>query len=175
MAEEEQDSKANRPIAGLPKNPLPFVEVICKGSGKTRRFASGTEAGFAVSLINKKFDGGPLGLYIEAVKEGEEPVSFGPNSVLVDYGPGWKLQTVTESEGLRKREFNRPTASRSPPATGFDGSNPMKGRVSQDSEPVISFSYFGKILLAFVLIFVMGAVFTLALENLPRLILFINS
>lgn len=43
------------------------------------------------------------------------------------------------------------------------------------SQPVISYLYVGKILLALILIFAMGAVLTLALENLPRLILFINS
>ncbi|XP_028104417.1 uncharacterized protein LOC114303497, partial [Camellia sinensis] len=75
----------------------------------TRRFAAGTEAGFAVSLINRKLDGGPMALHIEAVKEGEEPVSFGPNSVLVEYGDGWKLQTVTQVEGIWKAESNRAT------------------------------------------------------------------
>lgn len=56
----------------------------------------GTEAGFAVSLINKKLGAGdPLSLHIEAVKEGEEPISFGPSSALVDYGSGWRLQTVS--------------------------------------------------------------------------------
>ena len=64
-----------------------------------RRFAIGTEAGFAVSLINKKLGmGDPLALHIEAVKQGEEPVHFGPNSVLVDYGNDWILQTVTQVE-----------------------------------------------------------------------------
>ena len=76
-----------------------FVEVICKSSGRTRQFAAGTEAGFAIYLINKKLDTGvPLALHIEAVKEGKEPVSFSPNAVLVDYGDGWKLETVTEVE-----------------------------------------------------------------------------
>lgn len=64
-----------------------------------RRFAIGTEAGFAVSLINKKLVmGDPLALHIEAIKQGEEPINFGPNSVLVDYGNGWILQTVTQVE-----------------------------------------------------------------------------
>lgn len=78
------------------------MEVICKSSGKKRRFAAGTEAGFAVDVINRKLDGGvvPLVSRIEAVKEGEEPISFGPNSVLVDYGQGWKLETVTELKGV---------------------------------------------------------------------------
>ncbi|CAK9141776.1 unnamed protein product [Ilex paraguariensis] len=67
--------------------------------GKTRRFAAGTNAGFALNLINRKLESGvPLATHIEAVKGGEEPVSFGPNSVLVDYGHDWKLQTVTETE-----------------------------------------------------------------------------
>ncbi|KAL0458590.1 UNVERIFIED_CONTAM: hypothetical protein Slati_0486200 [Sesamum latifolium] len=91
-----------------PNLPRAFLEVVCKSSGKNRRFSVGTEAGFAVKLINKKLrnddDGGGgnglLASYIEAVKEGEEePVSFGPSSLLVDYGPGWKLQTVIEPHG----------------------------------------------------------------------------
>lgn len=73
------------------------MEVKCKSSGKIRRFAEGTDAGFAVSLINRKLDNGaPKSLLIEAIKEGEEPISFGPNSLLVNYGDGWKLHTVTE-------------------------------------------------------------------------------
>ncbi|CAL5435583.1 unnamed protein product [Camellia sinensis] len=170
---EEQESKVNPPIpAADPPNPsLPIVEVICKSSGKTRRFAAGTEAGFAVSLINRKLDGGPMALHIEAVKEGEEPVSFGPNSVLVEYGDGWKLQTVTGVEGIWKAESNRATIGRIRSAVISDASHHMKERSSKP----ISLWYIGKILLAFVFIFVMGAIFSLALENLPRLILFINS
>lgn len=54
-----------------------------------------------MNLINRKLnDGLPLALYIESVKEGEEPVNFGPNSVLKCYGDGWKLQTVTETQGI---------------------------------------------------------------------------
>lgn len=49
--------------------------------------------------MNRELNGGnPLSLYIEAVKDGEEPVAFGPYSVLVDYGYGWKLQTVTGAD-----------------------------------------------------------------------------
>ncbi|KAJ0817769.1 hypothetical protein HanPI659440_Chr00c05g0714771 [Helianthus annuus] len=85
-------------------NFLQYLEVNCTSSSKIRRFSAGTEAGFALHLINKKLDDGlPVASYIEAVKEGEEPVSFGPNSVLVCYGHGWKLQTVTEPEGARAR------------------------------------------------------------------------
>lgn len=83
------------------------MEVKCKSSSKIRRFAEGTEAGFAVSLINRKLDkGAPKALHIEAIKEGdEEPISFGPSSVLVDYGHGWKLQTVTKLDFPGKFDF----------------------------------------------------------------------
>ena len=47
--------------------------------------------------------------------------------------------------------------------------------MERTAKPVISSVYIGKIILAFILIFVLGAIFTLALENLPRLILFIKS
>lgn len=59
----------------------------------------GTEAGFAVSVMNRKLDLGlglPLAIHIEAIKEGQEPITFGPNSVLLNYGDGWTLQTVTD-------------------------------------------------------------------------------
>ncbi|KAM7500055.1 hypothetical protein LguiA_024469 [Lonicera macranthoides] len=167
MAEEREDSsKVKYP------SPL-FVEVICKSSGKKRRFAASTEAGFAVDVINRKLDGGgiPLASRIEAVKEGEEPISFGPNSVLVDYGQGWKLETVTESKVGPRKEESIDTGKRGPPVEGLNGS----GSTEKISQPVISFAYLGKILIAFVMMFVLGAVFTLALENLPGLILYINS
>ena len=86
---------------------MQFLEVVCQSSGKKSRFAAGTKAGFAVFLINKKLGiGFPLALHIEAVKEGEEPISFGPEAVLVNYGNGWKLQTVTEVDfpGIGKGE-----------------------------------------------------------------------
>ncbi|XP_052302626.1 uncharacterized protein LOC7482379 isoform X7 [Populus trichocarpa] len=165
MAEQqEEDSKVNSPPP-----PPPFLEVICKSLGKTSRFAAGTKAGFAVSLINRKLDvGAPFVLHIEAVKDGEEPISFGPDAVLVDYGNDWKLQTFTVLDyvGVRQAEhFQRI------PKQSSDGSRPAKTATN----PGISFLYMAKILVAFVLLFVLGASFTLALENLPRLILFINS
>ncbi|KAF8393717.1 hypothetical protein HHK36_019915 [Tetracentron sinense] len=99
---------------------LKFLEVVCKSSGKTRLFAVGTEAGFALSLINRKLDFGvPLALHIEAVKEGEEPVSFGPNSILVDYGDSWKLQTVMD-EGIEKRKRIHPTPEQEQFPTGME-------------------------------------------------------
>ena len=40
--------------------------------------------------------GSPSALHIEALKDGEEPIAFGPNSLLVNYGDGWNLETVTD-------------------------------------------------------------------------------
>ncbi|KAL2249467.1 UNVERIFIED_CONTAM: hypothetical protein Sindi_2420400 [Sesamum indicum] len=174
MAEGKEGSEVKHP-----NPPQAFLEVVCKSSGKIRRFSVGTEAGFAVKLINKKllnYDGGGggnglLASYIEAVKEGEEePVSFGPSSLLVDYGRGWKLQTVIEPHGDKGGVHIGATRVRKSSANGADDSHSMRRTQSP-----ISFLYIGKILLAFLLIFVFGAVFTLALENLPRLILYINS
>ncbi|CAK7341547.1 unnamed protein product [Dovyalis caffra] len=165
MAEqEEEDSKVSSP-----QPPHPVLEVICKSLAKTSRFAAGTKAGFAVSLLNRKLDiGAPFVLHIEAVKDGEEPISFGPDAVLVDYGNGWKLQTVTVLDygGVRQTEHFPQI-----PTQNSDGSRPAKTA----SKPGIGFVYIAKIVVAFILLFVLGAIFTLALENLPRLILFINS
>ncbi|KAL3573863.1 hypothetical protein D5086_024476 [Populus alba] len=103
----------------------------------------------------------------KAVKDGEEPISFGPDAVLVDYGNGWKLQTFTVLDyGVRQAEHFQQI-----PKQSSDGSRPAKTATNTG----ISFLYMAKILVAFVLLFVLGASFTLALENLPRLILFINS
>ncbi|KAK7260004.1 hypothetical protein RIF29_25685 [Crotalaria pallida] len=80
----------------------PYVEVNCRSSGQTRRFAAGTEAGFAVSLINGKLKRTELvALHIEAVKYGEESIASGPNSILVNFGNGWKLHTVISSDSTR--------------------------------------------------------------------------
>ncbi|KAF9595716.1 hypothetical protein IFM89_003458 [Coptis chinensis] len=95
-----------------------FLEITCKSSGKVRRFSVGTEASFALQLINQKLDSvDPSALYIEAIKQGEEPISFGPNSVLIDYGDGWKLQTVTRQGSHRQKAMEEfPTAIE--PASG---------------------------------------------------------
>ncbi|KAL5708704.1 hypothetical protein ACHQM5_019470 [Ranunculus cassubicifolius] len=77
-----------------------FLEIECKSSGIIRRFSLGSPAEFAVHRINQLLEPGlPLASYIEAVKEGEEPITFGPQTVVVDYGDGWKLQTVV-TEGF---------------------------------------------------------------------------
>ncbi|XP_068651490.1 uncharacterized protein [Aristolochia californica] len=150
-----------------PSRPPPFVEVTCKSSGKKRRFAAGTQAGFALHLINRRRDVGvPPAFLIEAAKEGEEPVSFGPTSVLVDYGEGWRLQTIPE-EGyeaqVRKTEVK-------------DSAKFLhKGKSISGSPQKDNLLYGGKILLAFGFIFLIGGIFTLFLENLPGLIMFVNS
>ncbi|XP_076901166.1 uncharacterized protein LOC143555518 isoform X3 [Bidens hawaiensis] len=113
-----------------------------------------------------------MALYIEAVKEGQEPVSFGPNSLLVSYGHGWKLQTVTEPQvGARARASVRRTTDTESSPLGVNELHSTKGLLPS----VIGVQYIAKVLLAFVLLFVFGAVFTLALENLPRFLIFINS
>eukprot|EP00257_Ricinus_communis_P019749 XP_015578827.1 uncharacterized protein LOC8286495 [Ricinus communis] len=167
---EEQESNSLQPSPLLP--PL-FLQITCKSLDKTSRFAAGTKAGFAVSLINRKLGiEDPLVSHIEAIKDGEEPISFGPDANLVDYGNGWKLQTVTELDfaGVRKVERIRliPTQV---PNVNSDGSH----SAAAVPETGFGFLYIAKILVAFILMFVMGAVFTLALDNLPGMILLINS
>ncbi|KAK2638250.1 hypothetical protein Ddye_026045 [Dipteronia dyeriana] len=165
---DEESSKVNFP------QPPPFLEVECKISGKTSRYAAGTKAGFAVNLINKKLNcARPLALHIEAVKQGEEPVSFGPDALLVDYGDGWKMQSVTllDFTATWKGEGVVPIPERIPEAMDYEGGCPMY-RISKRG---ISAVYIGKILLAFLLMFVLGALFRVALENLPKFILFVNN
>lgn len=78
-----------------------YVEVRCTSSGKARRFASGIDAATAVSLINRRLKWrNARALHIEAVKEDEEPIVFAPNSILANYGDGWKLQTFTEADEI---------------------------------------------------------------------------
>ncbi|KAF5735179.1 hypothetical protein HS088_TW15G00679 [Tripterygium wilfordii] len=164
----EEPSEINYP------DPSPFLEVTCKSSGKISRFAVGTKAGFAVSLINRRLDiGMPLALHIEAVRNGEEPISFGPDAVLINFGNEWKLQTVIDADygGVRKAEgvhlipkFMSTVAS---------SGGPVQMKVVGRSG--VSCMYIAKILLAFILMFIVGGIFTFGLENLPRLILFINS
>ncbi|GMY20135.1 Maltase-glucoamylase, intestinal [Fagus crenata] len=157
-----------------PHPPPTFLEVKCKSSGKTRRFAVGTDAAFALSIINRKLDPStPLALHIEAFKEGEEPIAFGPNSPLVNYGHGWHLHTLTELDfhhPVPKGERVRPVTTRVSTVTSTDGSRPAEIVATP-----ISFLYIGKIILAFILIFLLGLIFTLALENLPGFILFVKS
>ncbi|KAJ6798660.1 uncharacterized protein M6B38_286090 [Iris pallida] len=105
MAEEEEDKSTSS---------HQFLEVLCNSSGKVRRFAAGTEAGYALYLINRKLEIGiPQAFHIEAVKDGEEPVSFGPNAILVSYGKDWKLQTVIE-KGYKEAKQMQQILKKSP-------------------------------------------------------------
>ena len=73
--------------------------MTCRSSGKVRRFAAGTTARYALHAINRKLEpGAPPALHVEAVRDGEEPVSFGPSTALADYDRGWRLQTVTAQD-----------------------------------------------------------------------------
>lgn len=189
-----QDSKSEAKRAQLLKSELiyaqqspKFMEVLCKSSGKIRRFSAGTEAGFAVSLINRKLisdcgGGGNVSLatYIEAVKEEEEPISFGPNSLLMDYGSGWTLQTVVESQGnagARVKALRKETYEDSDDSNykRMQSQSPIRNSERMQSNSPLSLVYFAKILLVFLLMFLFGAAFTLALEYLPELLLYINS
>ncbi|XP_042485568.1 uncharacterized protein LOC122065783 isoform X2 [Macadamia integrifolia] len=108
------------PLEPPPLRPPPFLEVVCRSSGSIRRFAAGTDAGFALSLINRKLGLGiPLASHIEAVKEGEEPVSFGPTSVLADYGEGWTLQTVVEEGHGKGKKADQPSPEHVPIAMAY--------------------------------------------------------
>ncbi|KAG0556261.1 hypothetical protein M758_11G038200 [Ceratodon purpureus] len=73
-----------------------FVEVIGP-DGKKKRFANGTRAGFAVERFNKLIpnDSKPV-VCIQAYKEGEEPIEFGPDVELILYDTAWVLQSVSE-------------------------------------------------------------------------------
>lgn len=75
---------------------LQFVEVIGP-DGKKKRFAKGTRAGFAVERFNKLIpnDSKPV-VCIQAYKEGEEPIEYGPDVELMLYDQAWTLQSVSE-------------------------------------------------------------------------------
>ncbi|ESW23478.1 hypothetical protein PHAVU_004G050600 [Phaseolus vulgaris] len=166
-----QPSSPSPPPQQTPR-PTPYVEVNCASSGKKRRFAAGTDAGFAVALINRKLKGTVVpASHIEAVKDGEVPIAFGPTSFLSDFGDGWKLQTVTltdlssevRNEQFQQMRMQAPGLVSGVPGTARSVSNP------------ITFVYIVKIIFAFILIFVLGAIFTLFLDNLPAFILSLKS
>ncbi|XP_020593856.1 uncharacterized protein LOC110033985 isoform X2 [Phalaenopsis equestris] len=173
MAEEEVDGK------GQPSpSQLPFLEVLCKSCGKVRRFASGTEAGFAVCLINSKLSfEAPPALYIEAAKDGEESICFGPKAALFNYGEGWKLQTVIEEA---MKEGYEAAASQKIPKQISSMMKPSEsryyiGKPAAGTDPTTGFQYFVKILIAFALMFVLGGALVVFLENLPWLIQLVSS
>ncbi|XP_020268479.1 uncharacterized protein LOC109843916 isoform X2 [Asparagus officinalis] len=125
-----------------------FMEVCCTSSGKIRRFAAGTEAGFALCVINKKIENGASpALYIEACKEGEEPITFGPNATLVNYGKEWKLQTVTE-RGFGEAKPMQQISKRFSNTMNLSSARSPNGTI-RASHASISFWYIGKIIFAF--------------------------
>ncbi|WOK98496.1 hypothetical protein Cni_G07208 [Canna indica] len=160
VASKREEERRNSPESSQ----SPYLEVFCKTSGKFRRFAVGTIAGFAVHVINRNLDfGDASALHVEAVKEGEEPVTFGPNAILVNYGSGWKLQTVTDEgndEAVRMQQMSKlfPEAMKSPDFQLKDMNQVNSG---------INFQYIGKISLVFAFMFLLGGILTFLLENLP--------
>ncbi|XP_062212410.1 uncharacterized protein LOC133913307 isoform X2 [Phragmites australis] len=155
--------QAGKDGAGDPPPPPPFLEVTCRSSGKVRRFAAGTTARYALHAINRKLEpGAPPALHVEAVRDGEEPISFGPAAPLADYGRGWRLQTVTAQDVPGIHETPHPDMKRGDAQTATD---------SLDRETLKSTSvYVAKIALAFVFLFLLGGLFTYLLEKLPDMI-----
>lgn len=77
-----------------------YVEVW--GPDKSsRRFAIGTRASFAVDRFNKKLvDAVKPVVCVEAYKEGEDPVEFGPDAPLMAMCT-WDLRVVQEGTDAR--------------------------------------------------------------------------
>uniref|UniRef100_A0ACD6A5R7 Uncharacterized protein n=1 Tax=Avena sativa TaxID=4498 RepID=A0ACD6A5R7_AVESA len=154
-----QDEAVHKDAAGSVPPP-PFLEVTCRSSGVVRRFAAGTTARYALHAVNRKLaPGAPAALHVEAAKDGEEPVCFGPTAPLADYGRGWRLQTVTEQDA-------------SAPDHTKKGDGDGKGGV-RDREALMNkgtSAYLAKIGLAFVFMFLIGGLFTYLLETIPDMI-----
>ncbi|XP_070021071.1 uncharacterized protein LOC107799842 isoform X1 [Nicotiana tabacum] len=172
MGEQKEETEVNQPT----DQSHSFVEVICKCTDKTWRFAAGTEAKFALKFINdSRIDSilaNPPVAYIEAVKDGEVSVIFGPNSILVNYGKGWKLQPATETTTGFSRGMPDDYAAAQPAYVPPVSDNSHSAR--RKSQAAVSPLYIGKILLVFFLMFLIGTLFTLFLENLPQIVQNLN-
>ncbi len=73
-----------------------FVE-ISGPDGMKKRFATGTKASFAVDRFNSILKDPNLSVVcIAAVKEGEDPIEFGPDVELILFDATWTLQIVQE-------------------------------------------------------------------------------
>ncbi|XP_066320391.1 uncharacterized protein [Miscanthus floridulus] len=135
-----------------------------KSSGKVRRFAAGTTARYALHAINRKLEpGAPPALHVEAVRDGEEPVSFGPSAALADYGRGWRLQTVTaqDASGIHH----------APHADTKQGDRQLSKEDAVDTEAIRgTYIYVAKIVLAFVFLFLLGGLLTYLLEVIPDML-----
>eukprot|EP01018_Ginkgo_biloba_P024212 Gb_22277 [translate_table: standard] len=150
-----------------------FLEILCPGDGRVRRFAAGTKAGFALDRINRKLPStvSPA-TCIEAVKEGEEHVEFGPNADLVIYGPDWRLQTLHEEDNVFKALDSSRYITQGK-KTFMYFSPEEKG--SKRPKPKLSVRYFAKIALAFCFIFLLAGTFTLLLQNIPNFLLYLQA
>lgn len=129
-------------------------------------------------LINSKLGYGvPPALYIEAAKDGEEPISFGPKAVLVNYGDGWKLQTAIEE--VLKESYEAASQKQQIPKQILSSMKSSErryiGKPTTGTSPTTSCQYFVKILIAFSLMFLLGGALVLFLENLPWLMQLLSS
>lgn len=77
---------------------LQFVEVVGP-DGEKKRFAEGTRAGFVVERFNKLSPNytKPV-VCIQAYKEGQESIEYGPEVELILHDRSWELQCVSECE-----------------------------------------------------------------------------
>lgn len=159
-----QDEAAHKDGAGN-AHPPPFLEVTCRSSGEVRRFAAGTTARYALHAVNRKLaPGSPAALHVEAAKDGEEPVCFGPTAPLADYGRGWRLQTVTEQDAQENHHA---------PPSGDTKEGGGEAKRARDREALVkkaTSAYLAKIGLAFLFIFLLGGLFTYLLETIPDMI-----
>lgn len=70
---------------------------VCGPDKSSRRFALGTRASFAVDRFNKKLvDAVKPVVCVEAFKEGEDPIEFGPDAPLMSMCT-WNLRVVQEA------------------------------------------------------------------------------
>ncbi|CAM0876240.1 unnamed protein product [Alopecurus aequalis] len=159
------DEAAHKDGTGNPPPP-PFLEVTCRSSGEVRRFAAGTTARYALHAVNRKLaPGSPAALHVEAAKEGEEPVCFGPTAPLADYGRGWRLQTVTEEDAPGHHDAPPPDDTKK---GGGEGKMAMRDREALLNKGTSA--YLAKVGLAFLFIFLLGGLFTYMLETIPDMI-----
>lgn len=86
---------------------MQYVEVWGP-DGRPRRFAPGTRSSFAVERFNKKLvDAVKPVVCVEAYKEGEDPVEFGPDAELMSMCT-WDLRVVQEGEMRFNLKLLRP-------------------------------------------------------------------
>ncbi|XP_066398521.1 uncharacterized protein [Miscanthus floridulus] len=142
----------------------PFLEVTCRSSGKVRRFAAGTMARYALHAINRKLEpGAPPALHVEAVRDGEEPVNFGPSAALADYGRGSRLQTITAQDA--------PGIHHALHVDTKQGDRQLSKEDAVDTEAIRGTCiYVAKIVLAFVFLFLLGGLLTYLLEVIPDML-----